>query len=154
MLRVRAPIIWANLTQHLYTLPGCIKEGRGRASESDQKWPHEQSDPVTARTRLDWSNAEGKGSIQHDENKKVAYRAPAAQACSHPSAHFLEMLRIVTSLGCMTAVSFVNVLRLLIIRVPRVPGTNINEVPTSEEFTHSAGGPQLELRWGPGLDRV
>ena len=23
-----------------------------RASESDQKWPHEQSDPVTARTRL------------------------------------------------------------------------------------------------------
>ena len=50
----------------------------------------------------------------------------------------------------MTAVSFVNVLRLLIIRVPRVPGTNINEVPNSEEFSHSAGGPQLELRWGPG----
>ena len=47
----------------------------------------------------------------------------------------------------MTAVSFVNV---LIIRVPRVPGTNINEVPNSEEFSHSAGGPQLELRWGPG----
>ena len=23
-----------------------------RASESDQKWPHEQSDPVTARTRF------------------------------------------------------------------------------------------------------
>ena len=50
----------------------------------------------------------------------------------------------------MTAVYFVNVLRLLIIRVPRVPGANINEVPNSEEFSHSAGGPQLELRWGPG----
>ena len=50
----------------------------------------------------------------------------------------------------MTAVYFVNVLRLLIIRVPRVPGANINEVPNSEKFSHSAGGPQLELRWGPG----
>ena len=47
----------------------------------------------------------------------------------------------------MTAVYFVNVLRLLIIRVPRVPGANINEVPNSEKFSHSAGGPQLELRW-------
>ena len=50
----------------------------------------------------------------------------------------------------MTAVYFVNVLRLLIIRVPRVPGANINEVPNSAKFSHSAGGPQLELRWGPG----
>ena len=50
----------------------------------------------------------------------------------------------------MTAVYFVNVLRLLIIRVPRVPGANINEVPNSEKFSHSAGGPQLEIRWGPG----
>ena len=50
----------------------------------------------------------------------------------------------------MTAVYFVNVLRLLIIRVPRVPGANINEVPNSEKFSYSAGGPQLELRWGPG----
>ena len=50
----------------------------------------------------------------------------------------------------MTAVYFVNVLSLLIIRVPRVPGANINEVPNSEKFSHSAGGPQLELRWGPG----
>ena len=52
-----------------------------RASESDQKWPQEQSDPVTARTRLNWSNAEGKGSRQRGETIKVAYRAPAAQAC-------------------------------------------------------------------------
>ena len=50
----------------------------------------------------------------------------------------------------MTAVYFVNVLSLLIIRIPRVPGANINEVPNSEKFSHSAGGPQLELRWGPG----
>ena len=50
----------------------------------------------------------------------------------------------------MTAVYFVNVLRLLIIRVPRVPGANINEVPNSEKFSYSAGGPQLEVRWGPG----
>ena len=50
----------------------------------------------------------------------------------------------------MPAVYFVNVLRLLIIRVPCVPGANINEVPNSEKFSHSAGGPQLELRWGPG----
>ena len=50
----------------------------------------------------------------------------------------------------MTAVYFVNVLRLLIISVPRVPGANINEVPDSEEFSHSARGPQLELRWGFG----
>ena len=50
----------------------------------------------------------------------------------------------------MTAVYFVNVLSLLIIRIPRVPGANINEVPNSEKFSHSAGGPQLELRWRPG----
>ena len=50
----------------------------------------------------------------------------------------------------MTAVYFVDVLSLLIIRIPRVPGANINEVPNSEKFSHSAGGPQLELRWGPG----
>ena len=54
------------------------------------------------------------------------------------------------AMTAMTAVYFVNVLRLLIIRVPRVPGANINEVPNSEKFSHSAGGPQLELRWGPG----
>ena len=34
-------------------------------------------------------------------------------------------------MGAMTAVSFVNVLRLLIIRVPRLPGVNISEVPNS-----------------------
>ena len=34
-------------------------------------------------------------------------------------------------MGAMTAISFVNVLRLLIIRVPRLPGVNINEVPNS-----------------------
>ena len=50
----------------------------------------------------------------------------------------------------MTAVYFVNVLGLLIIRIPRVPGANINEVPNSGNFSHSAGGPQLDLRWGPG----
>ena len=55
-----------------------------RASESDQKWPHEQSDPVTAKTRLNCSNAEGKGSMQHGEIIKVAYRAPAAQDCNPP----------------------------------------------------------------------
>ena len=63
------------------------------------------------------------------------------------------MLRTVASLGdmpAMTAVYFVNVLSLLIIRIPRVPGANINEMPNSEKFSHSAGGPQLELRWGPG----
>ena len=53
-------------------------------------------------------------------------------------------------MGAMTAVSFVNVLRLLIIRMPRLPRVNISEVPNSAEFSHSAGGPQLELRWGPG----
>ena len=52
-----------------------------QTSKSDQNWPHEQSDPVTARTRPNWSNAEGKGSMQHGERKKVAYRAPAAQDC-------------------------------------------------------------------------
>ena len=31
-----------------------------------------------------WSNAEGKGSMQHGEIIKVAYRAPAAQACNPP----------------------------------------------------------------------
>ena len=55
-----------------------------QTSKSDQNWPHEQSDPVTARTRLNWSNAEGKGSMQHGERKKVAYRAPAAQDCKPP----------------------------------------------------------------------
>ena len=55
-----------------------------QASESDQNWPHEQSDPVTAKTRLNWSNAEGKGSMQHGEIIKVAYRAPAAQDCNPP----------------------------------------------------------------------
>ena len=34
------------------------------------------------RTRLKWSNAEGKGSMQRSESKKVAYRAPAAQDCN------------------------------------------------------------------------
>ena len=58
-------------------------------------------------------------------------------------------------LGAVTAVSFVNVLRLLIIRAPCVPDANINEVShelrrwITEEFSHSAG-PQLELGWGPG----
>ena len=33
--------------------------------------------------------------------------------------------------GAMTAVSFVNVLRLLINRAPRVLGANVNEVPNS-----------------------
>ena len=56
--------------------------GGGRASKSDQNWPHEQSDPVTARTRPNWSNAEGKGSMQHGERKKVAYRA--VQDCKPP----------------------------------------------------------------------
>ena len=32
-----------------------------------------------------WSNAEGKGSMQHGEIIKVAYRAPAAQLAIHPS---------------------------------------------------------------------
>ena len=44
----------------------------------------------------------------------------------------------------MTAVSYCKL-------IPRVPGANISEVPNSaEEFAHSAGGPQLELGWGPG----
>ena len=47
-------------------------------------------------------------------------------------------------LGAMTAVSYCKL-------IPRVPGANISEVPNSaEEFAHSAGGPQLELGWGPG----
>ena len=47
-------------------------------------------------------------------------------------------------LGAMTAVSYCKL-------IPRVPGANISEVPNSaEEFSHSAGGPQLELGWGPG----
>ena len=36
------------------------------------------------RAGLNWSNVEGKGSTQHGERKKVAYRAPAAQACITP----------------------------------------------------------------------
>ena len=54
----------------------------------------------------------------------------------------------------MTAVSLVNVLRLLTIRVPRVPGANINEVPNSAVGQKNRGilrrRPQLELGCGPG----
>ena len=57
-------------------------------------------------------------------------------------------------MGAMTAVSFVNVLRLLIIRAPsawcKYQGSAELRSWATTEFSHSAGGPQLELRWGPG----
>ena len=109
--------------------------------------PREQSDPVTARTRLNLSSAEAKGSMQHGKRQKVAYRAPAAQACITPFPRHNLAVKMCNfkrkflkcwvpwlrqePLGAMTAVSFVNVLRLLIIRVPRLPGVNISEEPNS-----------------------
>ena len=36
----------------------------------------------TPRARLNWSNAEGRGSMHHGEIITVAYRAPAAQDCN------------------------------------------------------------------------
>ena len=52
------------------------------------------------------------------------------------------MMRTVASLGCHAC----HDCRLFC----KCTGANINEVPNSEKFSHSAGGPQLELRWGPG----